>query len=327
MADIEILPNGLFWDKRRQQHPPVTVGDELRGFDKKSEFSEYVLARPELDRRALFGVLGYMVDAACANSEAVPSTVAIHILARFAATIGRTAYIQIGDQRRHLRMNALIVGPTAKGRKGTSAEMPNELFRLAESQMLGCWPLHKLTALATGEGLIHQVRDPVYADDGKELDPGVKDKRLLCDASEFAGVLAQARREGATISTVLRDAFDGVTLTTPTKTSFCQASETHICVIGSVPETEIVKTLTSTDITNGLANRFPMFYSVRTKIVPMPTATDPGLMEQFASHLSWAIYEAAQQAQIPMDSEALHTGMRFTTHWRRGWFRLRWPAC
>jgi putative DNA primase/helicase len=271
----------------------------------ESEFSDYVLSRPELHNVALLGVLRDMVDAACANSEAVRPTVAIHILARFAATIGRTAYIQIGDQKRHLRMNALIVGPTAKGRKGTSAEMPSEMYRLMEARMVGGLPLRKLTALATGEGLIHMVRDAFYDHEGNLVDPGVDDKRLLFDVSEFAGVLAQARREAATISTVLRDAFDGVTLVTPTKTSFCEASDTHIVVVGSVPETEIVKTLTSTDITNGLANRFPMFYSVRDKIVPMPKATDQRLMEGFAEHLSWAIYEATKQTQISMDPEAL----------------------
>jgi putative DNA primase/helicase len=275
-----------------------------KGQQDEGEFSDYVLSRPELHNVALFGVLREMVDAACANSEAVRPTVAIHILARFAATIGRTAYIQIGDQQRHLRMNALIVGPTAKGRKGTSAEMPSELFRLAEAR-LEFWPLRKLTALATGEGLIYLVRDAFHDHEGKLVDAGVDDKRLLFDVSEFAGVLAQARREAATISTVLRDAFDGVPLVTPTKTSHCEASDTHIVVIGSVPETEIVKTLTSTDITNGLANRFPMFYSVRDKIVPMPRATDPQLMRGFAAHLASAIYEATRSRQIAMDADAL----------------------
>jgi hypothetical protein len=156
------------------------------------EFSDYVLPRPELHPSALIGILGEMVDAACANSEAVPSTVAIHILARFAVTMGRSAYINIGDEQRHLRMNALIVGPTSKGRKGTSASMPRRLFQLVEQkgQFL---PVRALTALATGEGLIFQVRDPYIDVNGEVQDPGVADKRLFCDISEFAGVLAQAR--------------------------------------------------------------------------------------------------------------------------------------
>jgi len=189
--------------------------------------------------------------------------------------------------------------------------MPNALFRMAQQMPVSTEDalfrpeLRKLTALATGEGLIYMVRDAFYDHESNLVDAGVDDKRLLFDVSEFAGVLAQARREAATISTVLRDAFDGVRLVTPTKTSFCEASDTHIVVIGSVPETEIVKTLTSTDITNGLANRFPMFYSVRTKIVPMPKPTDPQLMQDFAEHLSQAIKDATKCGQISMDEDAL----------------------
>lgn len=282
----------------------------------EGEFSEYVLPRPELRPVALHGVLGDMVDAACANSEAVPSTVALHILARFAVTMGRTAYVNIGDEQRHLRMNALIVGPTGTGRKGTSAEMPRRLFRLVETKLgLNIMPVKTLTALATGEGLIHQVRDPYHDHEGKLVDPGVSDKRLLCNVSEFAGVLAQARREGANISVVLRDAFDGVTLTIPTKTSFNQATDSHICVIGSVPETEIVKTLTNTDITNGLANRFPMFYSVRAKAVPFPRPTDPRLLEAFADHIASALYYATAVGEVRMTGEA-------TDYWHGLYYEL-----
>lgn len=268
------------------------------------EFSDYVLPRPELHPIALCGVLAEMVEAACANSEAVPSTVAIHLLARFAVTMGRTAHINIGDEQRHLRMNALIVGPTSKGRKGTSAFMPRRLFELVGQKDVFVPVVRELTALSTGEGLIHQVRDPFHNFEGEIVDPGVDDKRLFCDVSEFAGVLAQARREASTISPVLRDAFDGVRLTIPTKTSFNEATDTHIVVVGSVPETEILKTLTSTDITNGLANRFPMFYSVRTKSVPFPQPTAPELMGRFASHLAAALHDAREVGEIRMTTDA-----------------------
>lgn len=162
----------------------------------QGEFSEYVVPRPELREAAFYGVLRDMVDAACQHSEAVPSTVALHILARFAVTIGRTAYINIGDEQRHLRMNVLIVGPTSKGRKGTSAEMPRRLFKMVDVKLgLYAVPVKVLTALATGEGLIHQVRDPYFDHEGKLVDAGVSDKRLLCNVSEFAGVLAQGRAD------------------------------------------------------------------------------------------------------------------------------------
>jgi hypothetical protein len=284
------------------------------------EFSDYVLPRPKLPAIALHGQLGRMAEAACSNSEAVPASVAIHILARFAATLGRTAYIQIGDHKRHLRMFSLIVGPTAKGRKGTSSEMPNRLFESVHSDYLvsaGFLPLEKLTALSTGEGLIQKVRDPYSwtTGDKEHNDPGVSDKRLLCDISEFAGVLAQGRREGATLSTVLRDAFDGVVMTTPSATAFRRASDTHVCVVGSVPETEIVKNLNDVEKTNGFANRFPMFYSARTKIVPSPKPTDPMLMAQFARHVADAIWFGSRVGLVEMDDDAL--SLWETTLYRR----------
>ena len=58
------------------------------------EFSDYVLPRPELHPVALHGILGEMVDAACANSEAVPSTVILDGDTRSAsAVLGAPAYL------------------------------------------------------------------------------------------------------------------------------------------------------------------------------------------------------------------------------------------
>jgi hypothetical protein len=198
--------------------------------------------------------------------------------------------------------------------------MPNRLFESVHSDYLvsaGFLPLEKLTALSTGEGLIQKVRDPYSwtTGDKEHNDPGVSDKRLLCDISEFAGVLAQGRREGATLSTVLRDAFDGVVMTTPSATAFRRASDTHVCVVGSVPETEIVKNLNDVEKTNGFANRFPMFYSARTKIVPSPKPTDPMLMAQFARHVADAIWFGSRVGLVEMDDDAL--SLWETTLYRR----------
>lgn len=291
------------WDKTDSKDEYFAREDRRHSFETDS----YLLTRPELAPVALYGILEPIVSAACDSTEAVPSAVAVNVLARFAATIGRTAHIQIGNQTRYLNFNALVVGPTARGRKGTSAEMPAQLFHLAE-QLNGYYtaPLPELTALSTGEGLIHRVRDARYDDEsGKCIDKGIADKRLLCEVSEFAGTLAVAKRKEATITMVLRDAFDGRVLTTPTKTSFNRATGAHIVVVGSIPETELVKSLTDTDITNGLANRFAMFYSTRSKLVPHPKPTPPQAMHYFAGKLRDAAFAAMYHpGPVEMDDEA-----------------------
>lgn len=272
------------------------------------QVGEFVLERPQLHSIALEGILKEIADAACANTEAVPITVAVHTLALFSAMLGRTAYIQIGDQCRHLRMNSLIVGPTSKGRKGTSTDNPNQLFSIVHRSpelpiFMSAEPLKKLGGLATGEGLISLVRDD-YVDRTGEVHEGVKDKRLFVDVSEFAAVLAQSRKENSSISMVIRDAFDGCVLVNPTKTSYTQSTGSHIVIVGSIPETELVKLLSNTDITNGLANRFPMFYAVREKLVANPSRTDPALMECLAARLVKALSNAVTLGEVPMTPAA-----------------------
>lgn len=278
---------------------PATVEEASQ---KEFEKDSYLLTRPELRPEALHGILDPIVKLACRNTEAVPATVAMHLLTRFGAIIGRSAHLQIGNQTRYLNTFSLIVGPTSKGRKGTSAELPSLLFRFAER---GWWPLRELTALSTGEGLINQVRDPRYSDDGsKVVDKGVTDKRLLCDVSEFGGVLTVAARKENTLTAVVRDAFDGRTLTTPSKTSYQSATAAHVAIVGSIPEAELLKSLTQVDIVSGFANRFGMFYSTRMKIVADPRPAPIEAIEFFANHLRGAIGKAAGHGAVPMDDDA-----------------------
>ncbi len=254
------------------------------------------LPTPQLDPIGLRGILGEITAAGCRNTEAVPETVALHTLARFSAILGRGPFVQIGDQQRFLNIFALIVGPTSHGRKGTSEELPSKIYR-AVAQLGGPqYKVAELGSLATGEGLIHQVRDSLEVPPSGSRpgfkDPGVADKRLYLSVSEFAGVLAQFKREGSTLSAVLRDAYDGKVLTIPTKTSFNRATNAHIVCVGSVPETEIKSELSDQDKSNGLANRFPMFFATRSKLVPIPPQTDPQLIEWFANRIGQAVTQA-----------------------------------
>ena len=60
-----------------------------------------------------------------------------------------------------------------------------------------------LLGLASGEGLIFEVRDPTHGDSG------ASDKRRLIIEAEFAQILKVLAREGNTLSPVVRNAWDG----------------------------------------------------------------------------------------------------------------------
>lgn len=99
-----------------------------------------------------------------------------------------------------------IPGATAKGRKGTSWGRIRQLMALADPGWTG---QRVICGLASGEGLIYQVRDPetktVAIKEGKPprptgdheeevVDAGVQDKRLLVMEGEFARVLKVMQR-------------------------------------------------------------------------------------------------------------------------------------
>ena len=132
--------------------------------------------------------------------------------------------------------------------------------------------------MSSGEGLVYPVRDAttknVIDKKTKEItteidDPGSTDKRLLVQESEFSGALRVMRREGNTLSRVVRDAWDRYVLEFMTKNSRIRAEGAHISIVGHITTEELKRELTATDMANGFANRFLFSCAKRSKELPM----------------------------------------------------------
>jgi hypothetical protein len=97
---------------------------------------------------------------------------------------------------------------------------------------------------------------------------GVTDKRLLVLEPEFAQTLKVLRREGNTLSPVVRQAWDSGALSVMTKNNAARATGTHISVLGHITRPELSKSLSDTDCFNGFANRFLWALVRRSKLLP-----------------------------------------------------------
>ena len=102
----------------------------------------------------------------------------------------------------------------------------------------------------------------------KVVDAGVKDKRLLVMEGELSQVLKVMKREGNTLSPVMRNAWDGENLRTMVKHSPHRATDPHISIAGHITLAELTRYLTETEMANGLANRFMWFLVRRSKSLP-----------------------------------------------------------
>jgi hypothetical protein len=225
---------------------------------------------PIMEDAAFYGFAGEATNAIAPHSEADPVAILIQILAVAGNIIGRRCYFQVESDRHHGNLFAVLVGSSAKARKGTSFGRVSAVAHVADP----LWSADRVKGgLSSGEGLINEVRDPVRKWDAKEqaevmIDPGIADKRLLVVEPEFAGALAVMERHGNTLSPLLRKAWDGGKLATMTRASPLTATNAHISVIGHITEAELRVRLTRTDAANGFANRFLFPLVRRSKELP-----------------------------------------------------------
>jgi Protein of unknown function (DUF3987) len=97
---------------------------------------------------------------------------------------------------------------------------------------------------------------------------GVEDKRFCVVEGEFASVLKMMRREGNTLSAVVRQAWDGERLQVLTRKDPMKATGAHISILGHITKAVLLRHLTETESANGFANRFMWLMVRRSKELP-----------------------------------------------------------
>ncbi len=170
------------------------------------------------------GLIGDIVAALAPHTEADPVAILAQSLVAAGAVIGRGAHFAVEATRHHPNEYVLLVGESAKARKGSSWD---HVARLLNTTDPG-FATRTSTGLSSGEGLVWALRDPAGAD------PGAPDPRLLVVEAEFATVLKMTSRDVNTLSPVLRSAWDGRPLALLTRTAPARASAAHLAVIGHI---------------------------------------------------------------------------------------------
>lgn len=211
------------------------------------------------------GLTGEIVRTIEPHCEADAHGVLLQFLTFFGNIVGRGAHWRVGGTKHFGNLYMVIVGETAKGRKGTGS---NEVRRFFEN--IGAWSIERIkNGCSSSEGIIHQVRDPAESRGDKEpADTGVDDKRLMLMEAEFASVLQQSERNGNTLSPLLRSAWENGNLETLTRNNPLRATGAHVSIVGHITKDELLRRLNSTEIGNGMANRYIFVCVRRSKLLP-----------------------------------------------------------
>jgi hypothetical protein len=277
--------------------------EEMRREKAATDKKRSELPWPEMDILAYHGLAGDIVNAISPHSEADPIAILIQVLTFFGNLVGPAPYYQVEADRHHANLFTVLVGTSAKGRKGTSGGRARSVF--SDEQ----WTTRIKGGLSSGEGLINEVRDEVCKWDAKNktyeiIDPGVTDKRLMIVEPEFAGALAVMERPGNTLSPVLRNAWDGLVLSTITKNSPLRATGAHISITAHITEDELRARLTRTDAASGFGNRFLYPLVKRSKFLPFGGSLEESEIKILSARLEETIKSARVGKQITMTQGA-----------------------
>jgi len=159
-----------------------------------------------------------------------------------------------------------------------------------------------MNGLSSGEGVVHQIRDSTG--EGKDMDPGEPDKRLMIVEPELASVIATMGRQGNTLSPVLRQGWDGGRMGNLTKKTSETCVAPHISLDGHITVEELRRSLDRTELANGFANRFLFACVRRSKPLPDGARLPDSLRQQLVGRLKTALVFARDVGEITRDSQA-----------------------
>lgn len=251
---------------------------------------------PSLDRAALYGLAGEIVEAVAPITEAAPVGMLLTLLVAFGNAAGDATRAYVGDDRHPPRLFAALVGKTSSGGKGTSLSAVRPIFRTADDAWLSA---AEINGFASGEAIVARLGGYHSADNGAPVE-----KRAFVIEQEFSRLLTVNARDGSTASPVLRQAWDVGRLQTVRAKQNLLAEGAHLSLLAHITPDELRAKMTATDIAGGFANRVLFACVRREKKLPSPPRLDQAVVGKFGKRLRQAIDFARDARELQRTPEA-----------------------
>lgn len=195
---------------------------------------------PALADAALYGLAGDVVNTIRPHTESHPAAVLASFLALFGCYVGPGPHMLADSAQHPARLFVVVVGRTAKARKGSSWMNLERVWQRVDDQWLAD---NVIDGLASGEALV------------AHFESDAADRRALINAGEFTRILSIAGRAGSVLSQNMREAWDGRPLQNRRARERIVIPGAHVAIVGHVTRADFLTNLEPEDITNGFANR------------------------------------------------------------------------
>lgn len=241
-----------------------------------------------LAREAFYGLAGYFIEVVEPYSEADPAALLVQFLVGVGNLIGRGPHFIAGADQHFTNLSSVLVGATAKARKGMSWGQAKDVLRRVDPT----WAEKRVkSGLASGEGLIAALN--------KE-----SDKTLMIYEPEFSRVLRTAERSGSTLSDIIRQAWDGGNLAVLTKNNPLEVKDAFISMVGHITVGELRSLMSEIPTLNGFANRYLWVCVNRSKFLPDGGPVPQEAMDGLCAALTTQLDFARSVRRMERDGEA-----------------------
>ena len=276
------------------QNPPLITSQPPQICKLASTAIDWPVIRSE----AFHGPLGELVFDFARDTEATAESMLFALLLYFGNAIGRRFYVEL-DGKHFLEIFVGLIGPTARGRKGTADRNSQNII----DSINPAFALYRHTGLTTGEGMIQTLLDNIEA--------GVPRPAVFIEP-EFSAVMQRKERKGNTLDQYIRQAWDDVPLAVKTRNNPLRVDNAHISLLVHITPAELIRLLPVTDISSGFANRFLWCFSRRKHLLPgacsFTAAKYPKQVEQLRNMYSMLnekhIAGGGKPIEIPLNAEA-----------------------
>ena len=253
---------------------------------------------PALDLDGYAGLAGEVVDTLAPHTESSREALLLTALAMFGNAVGFGPRMYVDGSWHRPKLYVVICGSTSRSRKGTSLSNVSRVFEEADP----IWFEDAISSgLASGEGIVKARQTGREDKNGDPIpDP---DPRLFVIEAEFARILSVIRREGSTLSTILRDWYDRDVVEVKTRRDPLKG-KALLSVLAHVTVEELQRELTFSDMLNGFGNRFLFAVVERSQKLPWGGRLSDDKLDEIAGKVRKALSAARQVDEIGWSPEA-----------------------
>jgi hypothetical protein len=214
-----------------------------------------VVPKPRVAPAAYHGPIGDFLHAVHGETEADPAAIGIYLITKLGTVIGRRSSIKIGEHIHHNNLYNLLVGSTGSC-KGIAAELSDRFMQHMDVMFDA---RHMEGSFGSGQAVLETISDRTPKERENNVPP--REKRKCIDEPEMATVFKLAHLKESVLGQMIRKGYDHRPITHTTKNSGrVRSTGHHLSFMGGISPDEMVECVHGVDISNGLLNRFGIYY-------------------------------------------------------------------